>query len=105
MVRGYDVTRNAASVTTRVSRPPQACYRWLAHLITDAELVEAQRASALLEAHGDDPEFEYRCLADEAHEAGLVMAEHRVEVCADNGWWRRSTSSAGRAGGSLAACP
>lgn len=53
----------------------QPYYRWLAHPVTDAEWVEAHRANALFDAHHDDPEFGYRFLADEAREAGQVMAE------------------------------
>ena len=64
------------AVTCRVLKfARQPYYWWLANSVTDAELVEAYRAKALLEAHGDDPEFGYRFLADEAADAGEVMAE------------------------------
>lgn len=43
----------------------QPYYRWRANPITDAELVEAYRANALFDAHGEDPEFGYRYLVEE----------------------------------------
>lgn len=66
----------------------QPYYRWLANPVTDAELVEAYRANALFDAHGDDPEFGYRFLADEAADAGEVMAERTAwRICSANGWF------------------
>ncbi len=87
-------------VTCRVlklSRQPY--YRWLAHPVTDAELVEAYRANALFDAHADDPEFGYRFLADEAREAGQPMAERTAwRICADNRWWSRFGKKRGKNG-------
>jgi len=60
----------AVAVTCRVLKlARQPYYRWLANPVTDSELVEAYRANALFDAHGDDPEFGYRFLADEAADA------------------------------------
>ncbi len=77
------------AVTCRVlglSRQPY--YRWLANPITAAELAEAYRANALLDAHRDDPEFGYRFLAEEAAAAGEVMCERTAwRICRDNTWW------------------
>ena len=77
------------SVTCRVlkiSRQPY--YRWLAKPVGDAELVRAYRANALFDAHRDDPEFGYRFLADEAREAGEVMAERTAwRICSQLGWF------------------
>jgi putative transposase len=39
----------------KLSRQPY--YRWLHQQVTAAELTEAYRANALLDAHRDDPEF------------------------------------------------
>src|SRR5690606_1528152 len=59
------------TVTCRVLKlARQPYYRWLAQPVTDAELVEAYRANALFDAHGEDPEFGYRFLFDEAADAG-----------------------------------
>lgn len=79
------------AVTCRVLKlARQPYYRWLASPVTDAELVEAYRANALFDAHGDDPEFGYRFLADEARDAGEAMAERTAwRICSDNGWFSR----------------
>lgn len=70
------------TVTCRVLKiARQPYYRWLLCPITDADLVEAYRANALFDAHRDDPEFGYRFLVDEAHEAGESMA--RADRVAD----------------------
>ena len=56
--------------------------------LTDAELTRAYRANALFDAHGDDPEFGYRFLVDEAREAGQAMSERTAwSICAENRWW------------------
>jgi putative transposase len=70
---GDGIPVTVACGVLKLARAPY--YRWLAHPVTDAELVEAHRANALFDAHRDDPEFGYRFLADEAREAGQVMAE------------------------------
>ena len=79
----------AVAVTCRVLKlARQPYYRWLAQPVTDAELLEAHRANALFDAHREDPEFGYRFLADEAGDAGQVMAERTAwRICSDNRWW------------------
>ena len=57
----------------KLSRQPY--YRWRNQQITNAELIEAYRANALLDAHRDDPEYGYRFLVGEAAEAGEEMCE------------------------------
>ncbi len=81
--------RVPVAVTCRVlNLARQPYYRWLACLVTDAELAEAYRANALFDAHRDDPEFGHRFLADEAHAAGEPMAERTAwKICRDNRWW------------------
>ena len=59
----------------KLSRQPY--YRWRNQQVTQAELIEAYRANALVDAHRDDPEYGYRFLVDEAAEAGEVMCEPR----------------------------
>lgn len=75
------------AVTCRVLKLAcQPYYRWLANPVTPAELKRAHRASAL-DAHRDDPEFGYRYLAEEAHDAGQVMSARTAwRICADNQW-------------------
>lgn len=75
------------AVTCRVLEiARQPYYRWLAHPITEAELVEAYRLNALIDAHHDDPEFGYRYLADEAADAGVPMATRTAwRLCSTQG--------------------
>ncbi|NNM47774.1 DDE-type integrase/transposase/recombinase, partial [Knoellia koreensis] len=77
------------TVTCRVLRiARQPYYRWLTAPVTDAEREQAYRANALFDAHRDDPEFGYRFLVDEAHDAGQLMAARTAwRICSDNGWW------------------
>ncbi len=77
------------AVTCRVLKLARQSYcRWLANPVTDAELVQAYRANALFDAHPDDPEFGYRFLADEAADAGQVMAERTAwRICSTSGWF------------------
>jgi putative transposase len=64
------------AVTCRVLKlARQPYYRWLSAPVTDSEIVEAYRANALFDAHGDDSEFGYRFLVEEARQAGEAMAE------------------------------
>ena len=79
------------AVTCRVLKlARQPYYRWLAAPVSAAELVEAHRANALFDAHGDDPEFGYRFLADEAADAGQLMARRTAwRICSANGWFSR----------------
>ncbi|MEY8656079.1 IS3 family transposase [Brachybacterium paraconglomeratum] len=70
----------------KLSRQPY--YRWRKQQLTQAELIEAYRANALLDAHFDDPEYGYRFLVGEAAEAGEVMCERTAwRICRDNQWW------------------
>jgi putative transposase len=77
------------TVTCRVlklSRQPY--YRWLAAPVTDRDWDEAHLANAIFDAHRDDPEFGYRFLADEVHDAGHAVCERTVwKRCSENGWW------------------
>lgn len=77
------------AVTYRVLKlARQPYYRWRAHPITDAEIVEAYRANALFDAHKDDPEFGYRYLVEEARDAGEPMAERTAwRICSQQGLW------------------
>ncbi len=85
----------------KLSRQPY--YRWRKQQFTRAELVEAYRANALLDAHRDDPEYGYRFLVGEAAEAGEVMSERTAwRICRDNQWCRCSGRSGRRTGNALA---
>jgi transposase InsO family protein len=65
-----------------------AFYRWLNEPIVDSQLDEAYLANAIHTAHGDDPEFGYRFLADEVRGEGHVVSDRVVwRICRDNAWW------------------
>ncbi len=63
----------------KLSRQPY--YRWLRSTVTARDLTQAYRANVLHDAHLEDPEFEYRFLADEAKTLS--------EVICDRTAWRR----------------
>jgi transposase InsO family protein len=77
------------TVTCRVLKLCRAhYYRWRDRPITDGQLGEAWLANAIFDAHGDDPEFGYRFLADEVRLAGHVVSDRVVwRICRDNRWW------------------
>jgi putative transposase len=95
------------AVTCRVLKlARQPYYRWLANPVSNAELVQAYRANALFDAHPDDPEFGYRFLADEAADAGQVMAERTAwRICSSNGWFSTSGKKPKRGTGKKAGPP
>jgi hypothetical protein len=88
LVRELAVDGIPVTVTCRVLKiARQPYYRWLGHPVTDAALVQAHRANALFDAHRDDPEFGYRYLLDEVHDAGVAMSARTAwRICSDNGW-------------------
>ncbi len=57
---------------------PRACYSRLSAPASRRGLEDAYLPSVLIDAHGDDPEFGYRFLADEVAVAGLVAGERRI---------------------------
>ncbi|XNZ00212.1 DDE-type integrase/transposase/recombinase [Micrococcus luteus] len=88
------------TVTCRVLKlARQPYYRWLATPVTTAELVEAHRANALVDAHTDDREFGYHYLVEQARDAGEPMAERTAwRICSANGWWSAFGKKRGRNG-------
>ncbi len=77
----------------------QPYYRWLAEPVGDAEWDEAHLASAVFDAHRDDPEFGYRFLTDEVRDAGFDVCERTVwRICSEMGWWSRFGKKRPRAG-------
>jgi putative transposase len=76
----------------------QAYYAWLAQPVSQRELQDAYLTSALIDAHGDDPEFGYRFLADELELLGHQVGERRVwRLCSQQKLWS-STVRKGRRG-------
>lgn len=56
----------------------QAYYAWRARPVSDRDVDDAHAINALIDAHGDDPAFGYRFLADELARAGIAAGERRV---------------------------
>lgn len=56
----------------------QSYYRWPKNPASDRELDTAYLANANFDAHRDDPEFDYRFLADEVRCAGYSMCDRTV---------------------------
>lgn len=68
----------------KLARAPY--YRWLREPVGPAGTLRQQRITALREAHGDDSEFGYRLLADEARRAGFTMADRTAwRLCNQSG--------------------
>jgi transposase InsO family protein len=89
LVRELAVDGVPVAVTCRVlgfSR--QAFYAWDADPVSDRDWDDAHLVNAILDVHGDDPEFGYRFIADELAAApGVVDAsENRIwRLCRANG--------------------
>jgi len=78
----------------------QAYYAWLAAPISERELQDAYLTNALIDAHGDDPEFGYRFLADELERAGHVVGERRVwRLCSQQQLWSATVRKGRRSSG------
>ncbi len=78
---------------------PQAFYKWRARPCSDRDLDDAYVTNALVDAHGEDPEFGYRFLADELEIAGHRLGERRVwRLCRDQRLWSTTTKKGRRCG-------
>jgi transposase InsO family protein len=78
---------------------PQAYYAWRAAPVSQPEWEDAYLTNALIDAHGDDPEFGYRFLSDELERAGHVVGERRVWRLCSQQQLRSTTVRRGRHGG------
>ena len=66
----------------------QAYYKWRASPVCERDLDDAHLTNAIVDVHGDDPEFGYRFIADELEAAGHVVGERRVwRLCRDQQVW------------------
>ena len=62
------------AVTCRVlGFSTQAFYKWQTNPVSQRDLADAYLTNALIDAHGDDPEFGYCWLADELGRLGEVV--------------------------------
>lgn len=70
----------------------------MANPVSDRDLEDAYLTNAQIDAHGDDPAFGYRFLADELGRAGLEVGERRVwRLCSQQKLWS-TTVRKGRRG-------
>lgn len=68
--------------------------------VSDRDLADAYLTNALLDAHGDDPAFGYRFLADELERAGIAAGERRVwRLCSQQGIWSTTVRKGRRGSG------
>ncbi len=78
----------------------QAYYAWLASPVSQRDLEDAYLTNALIDAHGDDPEFGYRFLADELERAGHLVGERRVwRLCSQQKLWSATVRKGRRGSG------
>ncbi len=74
----------------------QAFYKWAANPICQRDFDDAHLTNAIVDVHGDDPEFGYRFISDELERAGHQVGEGRVHrLCKEHRIWS-STTKKGR---------
>ena len=56
----------------------QAFYAWNKNPVTLRDLEDADAINALIDAHGEDPVFSYRFLADGLERTGIEIGERRA---------------------------
>jgi transposase InsO family protein len=78
----------------------QGYYAWLAAPVSARDLADAYLTNALVDAHGDDPAFGYRFLADELERAGIGAGERRVwRLCSQQKIWSTTVRKGRRGAG------
>jgi putative transposase len=78
----------------------QAFYKWQSQPCSGRDYDDAHLVNAIVDVHGDDPEFGYRFIADELERAGHVASEHRVwRLCRDHRIWSTTTKKGRRHSG------
>ena len=76
----------------------QAYYAWVKDPVCDRDVHDAYAINALIDAHGEDPAFGYRLLADELERAGIAISERRAwRLCSQQRLWS-TTVRKGRRG-------
>jgi len=79
---------------------PQAFYKWRARPCSPRVLDDAHLVNAIVDVHGDDPEFGYRLITDELAAAGHKVSERRVwRLCRDHRIWSTTTKKGRRSSG------
>ena len=76
---------------------PPAFYKWQANPICERDWDDAHLTNAIVDIHGDDPEFGYRFIADELERAGHEVGEGRVQrLCREHRIWSTTTKKGRR---------
>jgi len=71
---------------------PQAFYKWQTRPCSERDREDAVLVNAILDVHGDDPEFGYRLITDELVAAGHQVSERRVwRLCQEHRIWSTTT--------------
>lgn len=79
---------------------PQAYYKWRDRPVSDRDWDDAHTINALLDAHGEDPEFGYRFLVDELNADGHQLGERRGwRLCSQQKLWSTTTKKGRRGSG------
>ena len=78
----------------------QAFYAWQQKPVSQRDLDDAYLVNAIIDIHGDDPEFGYRLLADEFERRGYDAGENRVQrLCAEHKIFSSTTRKGRKNGG------
>ena len=81
---------------------PQAFYKWAANPICERDWDDAHLTNAIVDIHGDDPEFGYRFISDELEAAGHEVGEGRVHrLCREHKIWSTTTKKGRRSSGKI----
>ena len=79
---------------------PQAFYKWKRRPCSDRDWADAEAINAIVDIHGDDPEFGYRFIADELEGLGHRSCERRVwRLCRQQRVWSTTTKKGRRTSG------
>lgn len=103
----YPLVRDlvAEGISVRLTRgvlghSTQADYAWVRQPVGRGDLDDAYLTNALIDAHGDDPEFGYRLLADEIARLGRTVGERRVwRLCSQQKLWSVTVRTGRRGSG------
>jgi len=78
----------------------QAFYKWRANPVSDRDWADAHTTNAIVDVHGDDPEFGYRFIADELEALGQRSCERRVwRLCHAQRIWSTTTKKGRKSSG------
>jgi putative transposase len=70
----------------------QGYYKWKKSPVCARDLADAHLLNAIVDIHGDDPEFGYRFISDELEAAGHNASENRVHrLCREHKIWSTTT--------------